>query len=255
MRTAVAKAEERLKFARHQLERDKTLYDQLLLSRRDFELSQEQLSIRQKEWEEAKNQLDVWLAGTRPEEIEGLEAELRLRGSQQRYLEEQLALLAITSPASGIVTTRKLTEKIGQHVKKGDLIAEVHELKTITAETAIPEKEIAEVKPGQKVVLKARAHPEMTFQGVVTAIAPVATKGEDWRGERTVIVTTQLDNTSLLLKPQMSGMAKIYCGERRSIELLLRRLMRYIRVEFWSCGEPRMRRGLIGTNTYREKWA
>jgi multidrug resistance efflux pump len=149
-RTAVAKAEERLKFARHQLERDKTLYDQLLLSRKDFELSQEQVSIRQKEWEETKNQLDVWLAGTRPEEIEGLEAELRLRGSQQRYLEEQLALLAITSPASGIVTTRKLTEKVGQHVKKGDLIAEVHELKTITAETAIPEKEIAEVKPGQK---------------------------------------------------------------------------------------------------------
>jgi multidrug efflux pump subunit AcrA (membrane-fusion protein) len=51
VRTAVAKAEERLKFARHQLERDKTLYDQLLLSRKDFELSQEQLSIRQKEWE------------------------------------------------------------------------------------------------------------------------------------------------------------------------------------------------------------
>ena len=74
----------------------------------------------------------------------------------------------------------------------------------------------------------------MTFQGIVTAIAPIATKREDWRSERTVLVTTQLDNTSLLLKPEMSGMAKIYCGERRSIEPLLRRLMRYIRVEFWS---------------------
>ena len=56
---------------------------------------------------------------------------------------------------------------------------------------------------------------------------------EDWR-ERTVLVTTQLDNPSLLLKPEMSGMAKIYCGERRVAELLARRFVRYLRVEFWS---------------------
>jgi multidrug resistance efflux pump len=232
-RTAVAKADERLRFARHQLERDKTLFDQELLSRKDFELTEEQLSVRQKEWEEAKDQLQVRLAGSRPEEIEGLEAELRRLGGQQSYLEEQLELLTITSPVSGVVTTRKLKEKIGQHVTKGDLIAKVHEFKTVTADIAVPEKEIADVKPGQKVVLKARAHPLMGFQGIVTAIAPIATKQEDWR-ERTVLVTTQLDNPSLLLKPEMSGMAKIYCGQRRVAELLARRFVRYLRVEFWS---------------------
>ncbi len=38
----------------------------------------------------------------------------------------------------------------------------------------------------------------------------------------------------LLLKPQMTGTAKIHCGERRVIALLSRRLVRYLRVEFWS---------------------
>src|SRR2546428_752559 len=98
----------------------------------------------------AKDQLQVRLAGSRPEEIEGLEAERRRLGGQQSYLEEQLELLTITSPVSGVVTTRKLKEKIGQHVTKGDLIAKVHEFKTVTADIAVPEKEIADVKPGQK---------------------------------------------------------------------------------------------------------
>ena len=66
------------------------------------------------------------------------------------------------------------------------------------------------------------------------SIAPVASKSEDWREQRTVIVVTQLDNRTGLLRPAMSGRAKIYCGEQRALDLMLRRLVRYLRVEFWS---------------------
>jgi hypothetical protein len=38
----------------------------------------------------------------------------------------------------------------------------------------------------------------------------------------------------LLLKPEMTGNAKVSCGSRRLVDLLTRRLARYIRVEFWS---------------------
>ena len=41
-------------------------------------------------------------------------------------------------------------------------------------------------------------------------------------------------NPSLLLKSQMTGTAKIYCGERRVADLMTRRLARFFRVEFWS---------------------
>jgi multidrug resistance efflux pump len=233
-RTTVVKAEDRLKFTRHQLESDKALFEQQLVSRRDFETAEEMLSVRRSEYEEAKNQLKVLLAGSRPEEIEAVNAEIRRLRAQQSYLEEQLQLLMVRSSASGVITSRKLNEKVGQLVKKGDLIAEVHELGSITAEIAIPEKEIADVKLGQEVVLKARAHPQVSFCGTVAAIAPIATKQEEWRREQTVLVTTRLDNSSQLLRPEMSGMAKIHCGERRAMELLFRRLLRYLRVEFWS---------------------
>src|ERR1044071_73595 len=233
-RTSVAKAEERIKYARSELERDKTLAAAQLLSLKELEQAEEQVAVRAKELQAAGEELKLLLAGSRPEEIEALEAEVNRLGAQQRYLEEQLQLLAITSPVSGVITTRKLKEKVGQNMNKGDLIAEIHELKTVTAEIAVPEKEIAEVRVGQRVVLKARAYPQTSFEGTVIAIAPVVTKPEPLPAQRTITVTTQLDNAALLLKPDMTGRAKIYCGQQRAIDLVLRRIVRYVRVEFWS---------------------
>jgi hypothetical protein len=46
-------------------------------------------------------------------------------------------------------------------------------------------------------------------------------------------VTTEIDNSAGLLKPGMTGVAKIYCGERRFIDLITRRLARTFKVEFW----------------------
>ncbi|MGH9748323.1 MAG: hypothetical protein ACRD6R_00160 [Candidatus Polarisedimenticolia bacterium] len=43
------------------------------------------------------------------------------------------------------------------------------------------------------------------------------------------------------LRSEMTGQAKILCGKRRILDLMTRRITRYLRVEFWSwwCGEPR----------------
>src|SRR5262249_21622662 len=139
-----------------------------------------------------------------------------------------------TSPISGVVTTHKPKDPVGQNVKKRDLIAKVHELKTVTVEIAIPEQEIGDVQVGAKVVLKAKAYRQARFEGKGTSITPVATEPSEPRAERSVCVCTQLDTTSLLLKPEMTGHAKIYCGEQRLIDLASRRFIRFFKVEFWS---------------------
>lgn len=234
VRTGVAKTDERLKYAHSELERVKALTVLHLLSQRDLEQAEEQLAIREKERQEAEEQLKLLQAGSRVEEIEALEAVVNRLAARHAFLEEQLRLLAIPSPVSGVITTRKLKEKVGQHVPKGELIAEVHAVRRVTAEVAIPEKEIGDVALGQSVRLKARAYPHKNFHGTVVAIAPIATKPEPFQDQRTVLVTTEIDNASFLLKPEMSGLAKIYCGQCRAGELLFRRFVRYLRVEFWS---------------------
>jgi multidrug efflux pump subunit AcrA (membrane-fusion protein) len=174
------------------------------------------------------------LAGSRPEEIEATEAEISRLEAQRRYTGDQLQLLRVVSPISGLITTPKLKEKIGQNVKKGDLIAQVHELKTIRAEISVFENEIGDVQVGQEVVVKARAYPEKSFYGKITSVATTAIKGDNGQPTREVLVITEIANDAFLLKPEMTGNAKIYCGKRRIIDLLTRRFVRYIRVEFWS---------------------
>ncbi len=234
-RTAVAKAEERLQYSRKALEMDAALFKERLLSKREYQVSEEEVAVRQKEAEEATEHLKLLLAGARPQEIEALEAALDNLDAQGRYLQEKLRLLTVTSPVTGIIATHRLKEKIGQHVVAGSLIAAVHELEVLTAEIAISEKDICDVKIGQKVVLKARALPQSRFEGTVTRIAPVATASpENPQAPRTIKVMTQLANPALLLRPEMSGRARIYCGEENGLNLALRRFIRYFRVEFWS---------------------
>jgi putative peptide zinc metalloprotease protein len=247
-RAAVAKAEESLRFARSRANRDQQLFNEQLLSRKDLEITQELAATAENQLTEANSKLNVIRQGTRPEEIAATKAEIEGLETQRRYLEDQLRRLNIYSTTSGVIATpaRQLKELRRQLVKKGDLIAKVYDPKAMTAEIVISEREITDVKVGQKVSLKALTYPDLTFEGTVTAIgvaaqgssSPAAPGGTDLTRSvgsgKTILVTTQLDNQSLLLKPEMSGLAKINCGQRRLIDLLTWRLARVMKVEFWS---------------------
>jgi multidrug resistance efflux pump len=249
-RLAVATADDRLEFAAAKRARAEELFRQRLVSNQDFDLAREQETAAGNELAEARGRLAVLLAGTRPEQISAARAELAWLEEQQRFLSGQLARTVVHSPADGVVTTpsRHLRELLRRVVPKGGLIAKVHALDVITVEANVSEKEIADVRVGQQVVIKTRAHPDRVFRGRViaigtttlgsTAAAPAADAGgaapAGGDTATTVRVTTEIDNEDGLLKPGMTGMAKIYCGERSVAELIARRMSRTFRVEFWS---------------------
>jgi putative peptide zinc metalloprotease protein len=250
-KSAVARAEESLKFARRHASRNQQLFSEQIISRKDFETTQELAVLAENQLVEANNKLNVVLQGTRPEVIAATKSEIEGLETQRRHLEDQLRRLKIYSTASGIIATpaRQLKELRRQLVTKGDLISKIYDPKAMTAEIMISEKEITDVKVGQKVSLKALTYPDMTFEGTVTAIGVAAQGGQSSSSStssvaaslpgsgsvnRTILVTTQLDNSSLLLKPEMTGHAKIYCGQRSLLDLLRWRLARVIKVEFWS---------------------
>jgi multidrug resistance efflux pump len=261
-KASVEKSRQRAKYATSDLENTRLLFDEKLVSRqqldkavneaavtaREFEQTsadlkiiladdltelKSSLAVASREVDEAEAKLKIVLAGSRPEEVEAVQAEISNQEAQQRHIQEQLKLVTVISPISGVIATQKLKEKLGQFVTKGDLIATVHAIKTVTAEIQSSEKEIADVQVGQRVLLKARAFPQMDFQGTVTSIAPVAVKDEQALAERTLLVACSIKNPGML-KPGMTGKAKIFCGKRPIIETLTRRLARYIRIEFWS---------------------
>src|SRR5262249_38407804 len=157
-KVTVSKDEERLKYAQSLLEMEKTLYGDKLSSKKDLQLAMDQNALRQGELDESKGNLKLLLAGNRAEVIEATEAEISRLHTQQKYLQGQMQRLKVVSPIAGVVTTHRLKENRGASVKKGDLIAEVHEFRTVTAEISVPEKDIADIRIGLPVTLKARAH-------------------------------------------------------------------------------------------------
>lgn len=253
-RSTVAKAKDKFTFAQAKLARTEALIQRQLVSRSDADAARELKVTAENELAEARGRLQVLLQGTRAEAIQAAKAGVERLRAQKQFLEGTLQRITILSPAAGVVTTpsRQLMAMVGQAVPAGGLIAKVHDLRTVTVEATLSEKEIADVEVGQVAAVKTRAYPERIFWGKVVAIAPTAqgaavsaptgtatgtatpTLSSADKDATTVRVTTEIDNSDGLLKPGMTGMAKIYCGDRRIAELVLRRLSRTFRVEFWS---------------------
>jgi len=89
---------------------------------------------------------------------------------------------------------------------------------------------MADVHGGNPVTMRARSLPTTDLEGRVDFIAPVA---QTIAGQQMVIVRSDLSNDDLRLKPEMTGNALIYCGDRRIIDIMTRRLIRWFRTEFW----------------------
>jgi multidrug resistance efflux pump len=253
-KASVNKAEDNFKYAQIRLAMAKKVFDENLLSRKEYEDVAALESAARNDLAVAKDQLKLLVSGTRPEDIEATRAQIEQFKADQRHLGEQRRMLTVYSPSTGVVATPTLQLKQLTHqlVKKGDLIAKVFDLRTVTAQIAVDEKDIADVRVDQKVVLRARAYPNEVFDGTVNFVstsvlgnaassasggeaAPLSTTSSSSSGtKRTILVTTQIDNHSLLLKPEMTGQAKILCGRRRALDLLTRRLAHAVKVEFWS---------------------
>src|SRR5437660_12353308 len=249
----VTKAEDNLKYSQIRLAMVKRVFDENLISRKEYEDASAQESAARNDLAVAKDQLNLLLGGTRPEDIEATRAQIEQFKADQRHLGEQRRMLMVYSPSDGVVATPTLQLKQLTHqlVKKGDLIAKIFDLRTVTAQIAVDEKDIADVSVNQKVVLRARAYPDEIFYGTVNfvstsvlgalpagngevALLPGTSSSSSSNAKKTILITTQIDNHSLLLKPEMTGQAKILCGRKRTLDLLTRRFAHTVKVEFWS---------------------
>jgi multidrug resistance efflux pump len=232
-RLAVAKAEDRLRFARAELERAQALAAAQAASRIELSQAEERVAVLVRERDEERARLQALEAGSRPQEIAALEQEILRSEAERRRLEGDLQRVVVVAPHAGVMVTPKLRQRVGEFLEPGDLLGEVHAVETVQAEIKVPERDIGDVRVGQRGTLRLRAYPGRTFTGRVAAIAPAADTSGLLAG-RTVRVTITIPNESGLLKPHLTGYARIDCGSARALDLLTRRFRRFVRVEFWS---------------------
>ncbi|MCJ7507403.1 MAG: efflux RND transporter periplasmic adaptor subunit, partial [candidate division Zixibacteria bacterium] len=136
-------------------------------------------------------------------------------------LKEQMASSQIKSPISGMVTS----------IQQQTNLISIANLDTVRVSIKVSEKDLDAICVGQKTKLKVRSYPWISFYGKVTKISNQAQEGSS---KNIFLITSKVPNPELQLKPGMTGQAKIYCGKRSILNLLTRRIVRYLRVEVWS---------------------
>lgn len=217
----VAQIQSELKLKEKELSRISDLHKKNLTSNQELEKVQTEVSVLSNQLKIAQNELKIVTNGARPEELSMAEADIRKLEAKAKFLEDQISASQIKSPIQGMVTSLGSPENL----------LGIANLDTMRVLIKVSERDLDVLKEGLEVKLKVKSYPFLTFWGKVAKISLMA----DLEGSKKIFpVTCKIENKGYLLKPGMSGYAKVYCGKLRLISLLTRRMVRYLRVELWS---------------------
>jgi HlyD family secretion protein len=154
----------------------------------------------------AREALDRFRAGARPEELDAARARVATVDAQIASLEKTVADAAVASPASGVVT-QKLVDA-GELVARGNPILVVTDLDNAWANLFVPEPMIPRIKVGQSATVLTDAGGE-GLPGKVTFVSPRAeftprnVQTAEERSKLVYRIKVTVDNRAGILKPGM----------------------------------------------------
>ncbi len=225
----VGQIQVQLELREGELNRVSDLYQKNLISSHELEQAQTQYTVLSEQLEIAKADLKILRNGARPEELQMASAEIEELKAKVNFLEGQISGSRIRSPISGVVTSLGSEENSSPTVSFWGL--SIANLDTMLVLIQASEKHLDVLEKGQNVKLKVKSYPFSSFWGRVFQISQ---KAEEHQERKIFRITCKIGNQSHVLKPGMSGYAKIYCGKTSAFNLLTRKIVRYLRVEVWS---------------------
>lgn len=199
------------------------------LDDRDLKLERVRLqALREqygKQYREAMAKRERALVSIVSTQIQQVEAQLAL-------MDEQLSRADLVAPYDGVVVSGDLSQSLGAPVERGQILFEVATLNAYRVAIQVDERNIADLRTGQRgeLVLSALTGDRHGF--TVTKITPVTTAKE---GRNFFRVEAELmPGAGTQLRPGMEGVAKIEVDERRLISIWTRELIAWIRIKIWS---------------------
>mgnify|MGYP001255416664 CR=1 FL=1 len=102
--------------------------------------------------------------------VEQAESEWKVATAETAAVEAELAYMHLTSPVDGKIIRRD--GEIGEYIAVNQPIFWLAQDLPLRISAEVDEEDISEVKPGQKVVIRADAFPDQIFHGNVQQITP-----------------------------------------------------------------------------------
>lgn len=173
---------------------------------------------------------------------EGLLPELRiaqakLEGAQARLeeIDHHLSQAKLRAPQAGVLAThndaRKLTERVGSPVERGEVLAKIAALKNLYVEAKIDETDIEEIRANAPGQIAFASQPQQKFDILLESVEPAATTTENSNHflARCTLEAPQKD----WFRPGMTGVAKVNVGKRRLIWIFTHKTVDFLRMKLW----------------------
>ncbi len=180
---AYLKARSEKELHRRNMERAKTLFESDVISAAELHRRESEYEIASAETRAAQDQLRV--LGVSSKSIERL-------GSTGTID----SVASVIATIKGVVVERKIAT--GQVVQPSDVLFSVADLSRVWAVAQVPEQQISQVKVGQSVSIEVPALANEKLVGKLIYVGQTVNPDT-----RTVLVRTELDNSSGRLKPSM----------------------------------------------------
>lgn len=139
--------------------------------------------------------------------VDQSQATLEVADAQVALAQAQLQRMKVTAPFDGLVGIRNVN--VGDYVKDGADLVQVEDVSTVLVDFRLPERYLAQLKPGQGVTVNLDSLPGKPFTGRVEAMDSQL----DASG-RSLLVRARLANAGGELRSGMFARTRIVFGAR-----------------------------------------
>lgn len=222
----------RIPFSKTDYERKLALVKTNATSVRDFELAESTYAQDQAAVGVTKANYDLVRVGPTQPQIAAARAAVQHANAQAAFWQDQLDRTRIRATAAGEVVTPDPQLMMGKYLKDGDPFIQIEDHAVAHVEIQVPEDDIREIHVGSQVRAKAWGYEHQTWPGKVRLIAPDAQPNASFGN--VVRVVADIPNPKGLLRPAMSGYAKVETVNMPVWESFTRAVVRFLLIEFWS---------------------
>jgi len=139
--------------------------------------------------------------------------------------------MAIVAPKSGVVLGEDLRKMVGRRYSRGEEICRIGEIGRFLLKIDVSEREIASVRLESPVRFKLKTIPGRVFTGRVSKINAEPIPNQ--YAQRFYPVEVLIENSDGMLRPGMTGFARISFGRQAIGLILAQKVWQALRPELW----------------------
>ena len=160
-----------------------------------------------------KNELNLKLAGTLPEQITAQRAVLRQAEASAQLIQTQIGKATLRAPIAGVITKEDV--ELGKIVSPNSPVVSMISEEALEIETFVPVVDIAKIKIGDKAKVTVDAYgSDAVFEATVVSIDPAETIIEGVATYKTVLHFSEKDDR---IKPGFTANIDILTATRENV--------------------------------------